>query len=95
MKPLKFNELNPHLFYVPILGKNNFITVLRKYNEVYGNWYLSNSQNITKFVKLFDLLPKYLSNGFIYEHQLHKMHIDSFTNYITYKFQTSDNCLFI
>ena len=40
--------------------------------------------NIKKFSKLYDYLPFYLKNGFIYEHKLYKIHIDSITKNIEY-----------
>ena len=37
-------------------------------------------------------MPFYLKNGFIYEHKLYKMHIDTITKNIKYKFTSSDDC---
>ena len=90
LKELNFSLLDKNKFYVPEWGKNNWITKCKNYNEVLGCWYLSNSNNIKKFSKLYDLLPFYFKNGWIYEHKLYKLHVDSITKNIEYKFSNGE-----
>lgn len=90
LKKLDFSLLDKNKFYVPKWGKNNWITKHKNYNEVLGTWYLSNSNNIKKFSKFYDLLPFYYKNGWVYEHKLFKLHVDSITKNIEYKFRTAD-----
>jgi len=82
--------LDKNSFYLQEWGKNNFIGEIKNYQEILGNWYLSNSLNIKEFSKLFEKLDIYLKNGFIYEHRLYKMHVDSITDKLIYKFSSYD-----
>ena len=92
LKPLEFSKLKKDIFYLQKWGKDNIIGKNKNYREILGIWYLSNSNNIKQFSKLYDKLPFYLKNGFIYEHKLYKMHIDTITKNIKYKFTSSDDC---
>ena len=85
LNKVEFEKLDNTYFYQPIWGINN------KYSngqKVLGNFFISNSDNIYTFSKLHDKLPIYLNNNIqISMHKIFKLHIDSITNNIDYKFR--------
>jgi len=83
---LDFEKLNNTFFYVPIWGENNSQSIHT--NGVLGTFFLSNSENIYKFRKLYDNLPDYLKNNNSL-HVIDKLMIDTISNKIIYKFNDS------
>tara|TARA_B100001094_G_scaffold318573_1_gene362341 strand:- start:1882 stop:2604 length:723 start_codon:yes stop_codon:yes gene_type:complete len=85
LNKVEFENLDNTYFYQPIWGKDN---IYSNGVEVLGNFFISNSNNIYNFSKLYDKLPIYLKdNEQISGHKLFKLHIDSITNNIDYKFR--------
>jgi hypothetical protein len=81
---LDFEKLDNTEFIVPIWGNNNFHS--KSCNGVLGTFFLSNSENIFNFRKIYDNLPFFLKDN----HSLHiisKFMIDTITDRITYKFK--------
>jgi len=85
---LDFNKLDKTKFYVPIWGKNNLNSINN--NGVLGTFFLSNSENIYKFRKLYDNLPLFLKNNNSL-HVIDKLMIDRITDKIIYMFNDCDS----
>ena len=85
---LDFEKLDKNNFYVPIWGKNNMQSIHT--NGVLGTFFLSNSENIYKFRKLYDNLPFFFENNNSI-HVIEKLMIDTITDKIVYKFNDCDS----
>ena len=86
-----FNLLEKNKFYSSNWGKDNFHG--KKNNCLLGYWFISNNDLIRKFSELYDNLYNYIEKykfKYVSAHELYKIHIDTFCNEITYKFNDID-----